>query len=204
MRLSVVMFFVLISLPVNAVDCVKYKKNPIVNVTHIVPEKKIIQPDEDMDLQLHGHVMSTMAESYNISTAATFVKTGFCVSLESIDVGFGYNDFIVNIDRNYKPNSCAYNAVLAHENKHINEYLLVFDEFKDDFERALNVAANSVMPVFVEKKSQIDTVIEDFYQKIQNHPEIVLLKQKIRAAEEIRNKRIDQDEDGADLIKCFE
>jgi hypothetical protein len=31
-----------------------------------------------------------------------------------------------------------------------------------------------------------------------------LVKQKIKAAEEIRNKKIDQVEDGSGLMKCFE
>lgn len=187
-----------------AVDCLQYRENPSLNIVHKIPKIKIVQPEEEFDLNLHGHVVSTMAESYSILTRTVFVKTGFCVSIESIDVVFGYDDFIINIDKNYQPDSCAYNAVLAHENKHVNEYKAVFDEFKDDFENALQVAVESVMPVFVEKKSQIDAVIEDFYKKIQSHPELVLLKQKINAAEEIRNKRIDQDEDGAELIKCFE
>ena len=40
-------------------------------------------------------------------------------------------------------------------------------------------------------------------QELQSHPELVLIKQKIKAAEEIRNKKIDQNDDGSDLKKCF-
>ena len=39
--------------------------------------------------------------------------------------------------------------------------------------------------------------------EFQKHPEIILLKQKIKAAQEIRNKQIDQNESGAELDKCF-
>jgi hypothetical protein len=66
------------------------------------------------------------------------------------------------------------------------------------------VAADSVMPVFIEKKSDFDAAVEMLNQELQNHPELVLVTQKIKAAEEIRNKKIDQTENGADLMKCFE
>lgn len=48
----------------------------------------------------------------------------------------------------------------------------------------------------------IDLLLDDMYKKLEKHPEIVLLHQKINAAQEIRNKRIDQDEDNYELKMC--
>ena len=39
--------------------------------------------------------------------------------------------------------------------------------------------------------------------KIQQHPDLILIKQKINAAQEIRNKRLDQNETGTELKSCF-
>ena len=63
-------------------------------------------------------------------------------------------------------------------------------------------AANSVMPVFVDSREKIDSVIENMNYKIQSHPEVVLIKQKINASQEIRNKRVDQNEDNSELNEC--
>ena len=55
-----------------------------------------------------------------------------------------------------------------------------------------------------EKKSDFDNAIEVINQQIKNHPDLILMIQKIKAEEEIRNKKIDQIENGVDLIKCFD
>jgi DNA-directed RNA polymerase len=60
------------------------------------------------------------------------------------------------------------------------------------------------MPIFIEKKSEFDSALEMMNQELQAHPDLILVKQKIKAAEEIRNKKIDQVEDGSGLMKCFE
>ena len=61
---------------------------------------------------------------------------------------------------------------------------------------------NSVMPIFAPDIESIDSLLDDLYKKLENHPELVLLHQKIDAAQEIRNKRIDQDEDHNELKQC--
>ena len=60
------------------------------------------------------------------------------------------------------------------------------------------------MPIFIKTKSDVDLAVNKMNQELQSHPELVLIKQKIRAAQEIRNKKIDQIETGEDLFKCFE
>lgn len=58
------------------------------------------------------------------------------------------------------------------------------------------------MPRFVKSYKDIDAVIVQMNNELQNHPEVVLVKQKIHAAQEIRNKQIDADENNKEIKKC--
>ena len=60
------------------------------------------------------------------------------------------------------------------------------------------------MPIFVSDSEDIENAIEQLNKKMQSHPELILIKQKIKAAEEIRNKKIDQNDTGDALKKCIE
>ena len=91
---------------------------------------------------------------------------------------------------------------MAHEDKHINAYLSVVDDSKGDLQRSIYSAAQSIMPRFVKSRDDIDGVIEAMNAQLQSHPDLVLVKQKINAAQEIRNKQIDKIESGADLKSC--
>jgi len=185
----------------SANDCLGYKNIPRIVIN--VPDwtKRVVQPKEPMDLW-HGNVVATLQESYDIATEIRQVKGGFCIGLKSVNITMGFSDFIINIDIRHQPDSCQYNAVLAHEEKHLNTYLSVMDDFMVDLHKSVFAAADSVMPVFVESKDDFDDVIDKMNKELQNHPDLVLIKQKIKAAEEIRNKQIDQEEDYQELNKC--
>lgn len=198
------LFGVILSGNAWADDCLQYKITPKIILNAPDWTKTVVQPEESMELWNHGNVEASFVEKSQIAADVKFIKTGFCVILKEMDVVLGYNDFLVKIDKSYKPETCAYNAVLNHENKHIQTYLSVIDDNKEDLHKTVFEAADSVMPIFVEKKSQVDAAIEQLNQAYQAYPGLVLLKQKIKAAEEIKNKKIDQDEDGAELMKCFE
>ena len=163
--------------------------------------KRVVQPKEPMDLW-HGNVVATLQESYDIATEIRQVKGGFCIGLKSVNITMGFSDFVINIDIRHQPDSCQYNAVLAHEEEHLNTYLSVMDDFMVDLHKSVFAAADSVMPVFVESKDDFDDAIDKMNKELQNHPDLVLVKQKIKAAEEIRNKQIDQEEDYQELNKC--
>ena len=185
-------------------NCLSYKQTPNINLSKPDVNIQIIQPDEEMDINHHGNVVASMYQELGITTEIIFVKSGFCVVLKDININLGYNDFLVKIDKNYKKNTCAYNSVMAHEQKHIDTYLSLIDEYESDIKNTYFTAADSVMPIFIEKKSDFDNAVEIMNKEIQNHPDLILLFQKIKAEEEIRNKKIDQLETGEDLMKCFE
>ena len=201
-RLLVAIFVGLWCAGAGANDCMQYKKNPGVFINTPDWKKIVVQPKEPMNLW-HGNVVATFVDNYDFVADVNPVDGGFCVGLKSVDSVVGYNNFDVQIDIRHIPNSCEYNAVLRHEDKHIKAYLSVVDDFKADFQRAMFVAADSIMPVFVKSKGDVDAVINMFNQEFQNHPDMIVVKQKIKAAEEIRNKQVDQMESGAELDKCF-
>ena len=69
--------------------------------------------------------------------------------------------------------------------------------------KSLFNAANSITPIFVKNKEDIESAIDKLNEEIQSHPDIVLLKQQLKADEEIRNKRVDQSDTGETLKKCL-
>lgn len=183
-------------------DCVSYKMTPKITILTPSWTKEVVQPLEPMDLW-HGNVIATMVDNYDIVADITSIEDGFCVGVKQVDAEIGYSNFLVQVDIRHIPNTCSYDAVLLHEDQHIREYLSVIDDFKVGLHNALYSAADSVMPVFVSNTDEIDDAIEQLNNKIQTHPEMVIIKQKIKAEEEIRNKRIDKNDSGAALKKCI-
>ena len=183
-------------------DCVSYKMTPKITILTPSWTKEVVQPLEPMDLW-HGNVIATMVDNYDIVADITSIEDGFCVGVKKVDAEIGYSNFLVQVDIRHIPNTCSYDAVLLHEDQHIREYLSVIDDFKVELHNALYSAADSVMPIFVSNTDEIDDAIEQLNNKIQTHPEMVIIKQKIKAEEEIRNKRIDKNDNGDMLKKCF-
>lgn len=188
---------------VLADDCLNFKNIPQVFIKEPEYNIQIVQPYKHMDLW-HGNVIATMIDNYDVVTDIKPVQDGFCVVLKSVNSVFGYNDFHVNIDIRHNPNTCTYNAVLNHEKKHIEQYLSVINDFKKDLQTAIFNASDSIMPIFIKSKSDVGLVVDKMNQELQSHPELVLIKQKIKAAEEIRNKKIDQNIDINELENCFD
>lgn len=184
-----------------AADCVAYKKLPAIYINTPDWNKTVVQPRREMD-RLHGNVVATMVDNYQIDADIVSVDGGFCVGLKSVNVVVGYNDFVVNVDIRNTPGSCEYNAVLEHEDKHIKTYLSVIDDFKGELQKSVYSAAQSVMPRFVKSRDMVDVVVDDMNRQLQSHPDVVLVKQKIFADVEIKNKQIDRMESGEELKKC--
>lgn len=187
----------------RADDCLAYKLNPNVNITTPQWVKEVVQPLRPMDL-LHGNVIATLDDNYDIIADITSIEDGFCVAIKSVNASVGYSNFLVQIDMRHSPYSCSYNAILAHEDSHIRAYLSVIDDFADELKTSVYAAADSITPIFVKNSSDISAAVDELNAELQAHPDLILIKQKIKAAEEIRNKRVDQNDTGETLRRCFE
>lgn len=184
-------------------DCLNYKLNPDITINVPVWTKSVVQPLQKMDV-LHGNVIATLVDEFEITADITSIEDGFCVALKNIDTTIGYSDFLVQIDISHRPNTCSYNAILQHEDEHIRAYLSLIDDNKDLFKNSIKNAAISINPIFVKNEQDIEMAIDKLNNELQNHPDIILLKQQIRADEEIRNKRVDLNDSGETLKKCFD
>ncbi|MBR3930833.1 MAG: hypothetical protein IKJ62_04630 [Alphaproteobacteria bacterium] len=182
-------------------DCLKYKNIPRVILNVPKWKKNVVQPSVPMGGH-YGKVEATLIENFEIITDINQVDDGYCVALKTVNAEIGYNDFEVQIDVKNKPNSCEYNAVMEHENMHIKTYLGVVDDFKVDLQRSVFNAADSIMPVWVQSFDDIDMIINKMHDNLVKHPDLILVKQKLHAAEEIKNKKVDEQETGESLKKC--
>ena len=203
MKCKIFAFFMIMPvLPAFSDDCLSYKVNPQVEI--IVPtwRKEVIQPLRPMDL-LHGNVAATLVENYEIIGDTTYIEDGYCISLKSVSATIGYSDFLVKIDSRHKPETCSYDAVLSHEDEHIRVYLSVIDDYSSRIRTAVQTAVDSITPIFINDESDADKAMDMLHTKLQSHPEIVLIKQKIQAEQELRNKRVDQVETGAYMKQCL-
>jgi len=208
--LKKILFFILLPISVIADDCVQYKKTPFVNIKNPEWTKTVELSDEPMDeydgkyfsFKLHGITETSFIEKYEIDFNVVPEKDGYCIVVNGVDATMGYENFLVKIDKSHKVDSCSYNAVLKHEEKHINAYLSILKDMAPDIKNSVFNAMNSVMPIFTPDIESADSLLDDLYKKLENHPELVLLHQKIDAAQEIRNKRIDQDENNYELKQC--
>ena len=184
--------------------CVAFKTKPLVKIHKPDWVKKVGQPLKMMDLY-HGNVVATLVDEYDIIVNIDELpnRDGYCVGVKDINAVIGYSDFLIKVDMRHKQNSCAYKAVLAHEGDHITAYLSVIDDFQDDLKKSVYSAANSIMPIYVKNESDISSAIDEINYKLQNHPDVVLVKQKISAAEELRNAKVDEEnKQYEELQKC--
>lgn len=196
--------FIILMIPnfTFADDCLDYKLNPVVNINIPSWNKSVVQPLNPMDV-LHGDVIATLVDEFEITTDLTSIEDGFCVAIKNIDVTIGYSDFLVQIDKSHRPNTCSYNAILQHEDEHIRAYLSVIDDNKNLFKKSVQNAADSIVPVFIKNEKDIESAIDKLNNELQSHPDIILMKQQIRTEEEIRNKYIDINDTGETLRNCF-
>ncbi|MCL1902032.1 MAG: hypothetical protein FWG18_00200 [Alphaproteobacteria bacterium] len=200
LQLSIVNCYLLIVISAFADDCVMHKMAPAVSIT--VPEWRmsVVQPDAPMDL-LHGNIEASLIESYSIQAMTVPVADGYCVVLHALSAEIGYTEFLVQIDARHIPNSCEYNVTLEHEREHITAHLSTINDSSNAIQTAVRRAANSIMPIFVRGAHEVDSALDSMEQELQTHPDIILMKQQINAEQEIRNKKVDQREDGQRLNK---
>ncbi len=195
---SVFNFF---TIPLIASDCMQYKVSPSVRITTPEWNKKVAQPDAPMD-SLHGVVVASFDEEYDLQVAAQPVSDGYCVALNELNATLGYTDFLVNIDRSHVPGSCGYKMTMEHEDEHIVAHLAAFKSESDNMKKSTQIAADSIMPIFVASLDGVNDALDKMQQELQSHPDIILMKQKLSASQEILNKKVDERDDGIRINLC--
>ena len=183
-------------------DCLSYKMTPSIDMTEPDYQTNIVVSNRSLE-NLHGHVEANLINNYDIVLGMYPTDNGFCVVLTKIDAVFGFDKFDIEIDQAHQQNTCTYNAVLNHEKKHIDIYLGIMTEFKSEIKQSLFSAADSVMPIFIKSESDIDMAFEELNQEFRAHPDLLIVAQKVNAAQEIRNKQFDHNENNSELYSCY-
>ena len=171
-------------------SCLEYKIVPSLEIKVPNYEISLSQPDKKMDL-LHGDVVSTLIEEYEITFGAKIVKDGYCVYIKNVTLNIGYTNFSIQIDKRHDPDSCAFEAIKDHENDHIKAHLSVIDDSMTDIKQAIKDASNNILPIFITDSSKIDSAMNELEYNFQNQPQIILMRKKLNAEQEIRNKKVD-------------
>lgn len=188
--------------PALASDCLKYKTSPSLEIKEPGFSISVVRPNRPMNL-LHGNVVATFSEEYEIEYGAQKHDGGWCVFIERIAVEMGYADFVVQVDWRHHPESCEFKNILEHEDEHIAAHLAVMRDERANIRNAIASAANNVLPVFANGADGIDHAMNELESELQNRPEINLLRQKLSAEREIRNKKIDLNDKGGRIKKCL-
>ena len=201
MKKIFIIFSVLLTLPSYAHNCIVHKTTPKIELGKPEYQKNIFA-SKTLD-SLHGNVHANLVSNYDIVVEMLPTNGGYCVVLKQVDALFGFDNFDIEIDRVHELNSCTYNAVLNHEEKHIKVYLGIIEDLKSEIHNSLFSAADSVMPIFIEKESDIDFAFNKLNDNFSSHPDLLLISQKVHAAQEIRNKQIDRNENNTELNSCY-
>jgi hypothetical protein len=174
---------------------------PHIEIKTPAVRREIVQPSEQTDYA-HGNVVATLSENFEITAQPTSIKNGACVALKSVAATVGYNDFTITIDGRHARNSCTYNAILKHELEHVKIYQSVIDDYSEQIMAAVQSAADSATPIFAPSANDTENALDAFHRRIQQNPEIILLRQKIQAEQEIRNKKFDRTATSDILKEC--
>ncbi|MCL1891998.1 MAG: hypothetical protein FWF97_01735 [Alphaproteobacteria bacterium] len=186
---------------IYASDCLQFKVSPEVKITTTEWTRDVVQPPAPMD-KFHGTVTASFDEEFRLRVAAQPAGEGYCIVLGKLDATVGYTNFLVHIDGSHIPGSCEYHMVLNHETEHIAAHIAALEGESENIKAAIRTAANSVMPVFVKSLDGVNAALDRMQDELQSHPDIVLMKQKLTAEQEIRNKKVDERDDGKRINMC--
>ena len=200
-RVFIALFLFICSWSSYATDCTYFKTIPAVDIK--IPEYMIAisQPDGFSD-PLHGHVLAIYSEQFDISYGVGEMIGGWCLFIERIDAVLGYTDFTIEVDQSHRPGTCEFDAILEHEHEHIAAHLSVIDDEKTAIKKSVAVAASSILPIFIEYQSQIDGALGLLENRLQERPEIILMRRKLEAERVIRNRKIDLEDRGWRIHSC--
>ncbi len=79
---------------------------------------------------------------------------GHCVALSEAKVTVGYDDITVYVSSEYPEGTCEYNAVLAHEQEHVQINRELLETYKAKFQEALRRVLRGKKVIFTHRKGE--------------------------------------------------
>ena len=97
-----------------------------------------------------------------------FIGNGACGALTALDVEFGFEPHTIYIPAEFAPQSCAYNAIYAHEARHVATDRAILEDHLPILLARIKEAAASIAPVYgvdpaavqATLKAQIEQIME--------------------------------------------
>ncbi len=100
-------------------------------------------------------------------TNTSKVAGGYLVYLVSANMQLFYGDIIVLIDKKYPVGSCEYNAIIAHENKHVGIARLIIDFYTPYVKKEIERIVKTLDPVVVRTTANANAVNMRYSREIQ-------------------------------------
>ena len=160
-------------------DCSQYKKDVDRKLTKA--EWKVTTAPSDDDLWPVGGYVNVRPFSL-FTPKIEYVYNGkyYCVYLTEVQATVGFKDFEVIINKNYKKDSCEYNAVLTHENHHIADAEDAFNKIFPEIEDALRAAAKDVDPIYTTDADEVPYAIEKIQDKVMKYKKLTDLVEQFK------------------------
>lgn len=119
-------------------------------------------------------------------TVRPFRGTWYCARAATVDVTVGYPDFVVYVDRKYRPDTCEHRAVVDHEHAHIAIYRSILARFTPWVRDRVADAVRRLGPLVVASQDQAAKLVQDRISE-----KITPILDKLHEATEAANDRID-------------
>ena len=180
--------------------CDNYKKNIDIKIQKSKWKINVHSSDDDLWPRA-GYVVVKPYSLIEPNIGYAFNGKFYCVYLDDVNVTVGFQDFDVYIDKKYQKDSCEYNAVLKHENHHIDDSENALDNIFDELNSVFKNVVNNIEPIYVENADDVPYAFEKIQDKITKDNDIVKLVEKFK-------KQTTQDADNLDnapddeLEKC--
>ncbi|WP_169543332.1 hypothetical protein [Sneathiella aquimaris] len=98
--------------------------------------------------QLRGLTYTNDGYEFSLKVQGRKLADGrYCVRLTQIDFKYGMREAQIFIDRKYKPGSCNFKVILAHEQEHMKINMAVQKNFTKMIDGALRKIADRLRPV---------------------------------------------------------
>ena len=115
-----------------------------------------------------GLTVSDLKENMDTSVEVFPQEDGtFCVVLKQVNTYIGFPRVDVYIDKKYKPGSCNYNVIKAHENYHVRVQQEGLQFFEPKIKKAIRIAVRKVKPVRIRSIDQVNSTASAMLSQIQ-------------------------------------
>ncbi|MDR1694054.1 MAG: hypothetical protein LBR70_02530 [Lactobacillaceae bacterium] len=116
--------------------------------------------------------LATVGVNWEISVdtiSRIISEDNICVIPVKVDIFIGYEDPVIYVSKDLKPESCEYNVVLRHEQTHQQINKLALDYFIPKLKAAVEQISKDVRPTEIQNLNQIDNAAENISNEYVGH-----------------------------------